>query len=98
VPWFVILSQDATRHESLRVKRTKEGFDLNAYKLMLKAGYNFGLSSSLGELNLDFTEERTHGLNGTQKKLKDQSYTIDLAKAGLGVEVVKEEGELKSTK
>ncbi|CAL2265602.1 unnamed protein product [Prunus armeniaca] len=122
VPWFVKPSQDTTRHESLSVKRTKEGFDPNAYKHMLKAGYNFDLSSSLGKLNPYFTGERTHGLNETQKKLKDQGYAIDLAKTGLGftpialvkiftqriekqadaqhisVEVVKEEGELKSTK
>ncbi|CAL9024695.1 unnamed protein product [Prunus brigantina] len=81
---FVKPSQDATRHESLPVKRTKEGFDPNAYKLMSKAGYNFGLSPSLGELNLDITRERTHGLNETQKKLKDKGCTINSAGVGPG--------------
>ena len=76
--------QDATRREYLPVKRTKEGFDPNAYKLMSKAGYDFGLSSSLGELNPDVTGERTHGLSETQKKLKEQGYTIDSARTGLG--------------
>ncbi|CAL8162574.1 unnamed protein product [Prunus armeniaca] len=84
VPWFVRPSQDATRHESLPVKRTKEGFDPNTYQLMLKADYNFDLSFSLGKLNPYFTGERTHDLNETQEKLKDQGYAIDLAKTGLG--------------
>ncbi|CAL8088707.1 unnamed protein product [Prunus armeniaca] len=84
VPRFIRPSQDATRHESLPVKRTKKGFDPNAYKLMSKAGYDFDLSPSLGELNLDITGERTHGLNETQKKLKKQGYIINSARAGLG--------------
>ncbi|CAL8174005.1 unnamed protein product [Prunus armeniaca] len=84
IPGFVRPSQDAARREYLSVKRTKEGFDPNAYKLMSKAGYDFGLSSSVGELNPDVTGERTHGLSKTQKKLKEQGYMIDSARAGLG--------------
>ncbi|CAL8990430.1 unnamed protein product [Prunus brigantina] len=84
VPGFVRPSQEATRHESLPVTRTKEGFDPNAYKLMSKAGYDFGFSSLMGELNPDVTGERKHGLSETQKKLKGQGYTIDSARAGLG--------------
>ncbi|CAL2238575.1 unnamed protein product [Prunus armeniaca] len=84
VPGFVRPSQKAIGHESLSIKRTKEGFDPNAYKLMSKAGCDFGLSPLPGELNLDITGERTHGLNETQKKLKKQGYVIDLARAGLG--------------
>ncbi|KAI5317506.1 hypothetical protein L3X38_037213 [Prunus dulcis] len=84
VPGFVRPLQDATRREYLPVKRTKEGFDPNAYKLMSKAGYDFGLSSSLGELNPDITGERTHNLSETQKKLKEQGYTIGSARTGLG--------------
>ncbi|KAI5349453.1 hypothetical protein L3X38_002340 [Prunus dulcis] len=82
VPGFVRPLQDATRREYLPVKRTKEGFDPNAYKLMSKAGYDFGLSSSLGELNPDVTGERTLGLSETQKKLK--KHTIGSARTGLG--------------
>ncbi|CAL2276468.1 unnamed protein product [Prunus armeniaca] len=82
-PGFIRPSQDAARREYLSVKRTKEVFDPNAYKLMSKAGYDFGLSSSLGELNPYVTGERTHGLNKTQKKLKEQGYTINSARAGL---------------
>ncbi|XP_020410515.1 uncharacterized protein LOC109946596 [Prunus persica] len=41
VPGFVRPLQDATRREYLPVKRTKEGFDPNAYKLMSKAGLGF---------------------------------------------------------
>ncbi|KAI5348894.1 hypothetical protein L3X38_001781 [Prunus dulcis] len=88
VPGFVKPSQDATRHESLSVKRTKEGFDPNADKLMSKAGYEFGLSPSLGQLNTDITGEMTHGLNETQKKLKEQGYVIDSARAGLGFTLI----------
>ncbi|KAI5312767.1 hypothetical protein L3X38_041941 [Prunus dulcis] len=84
VPGFVRPLRDATRCEYLPVKRTKEGFDPNAYKVMSKAGYDFGLSSSLGELNPDVTGERTHGLSETQKKLKEQGYTIDSPRTGLG--------------
>ncbi|KAI5340150.1 hypothetical protein L3X38_019424 [Prunus dulcis] len=84
IPGFVRPLQDATRHEYLPVKRNKEGFDHNANKLMSKAGYDFGLSSSLEELNPDVTGERTHGLSETQKKLREQGYTIDLARACLG--------------
>ncbi|KAI5338030.1 hypothetical protein L3X38_017301 [Prunus dulcis] len=84
VPGFVRPLQDATRREYLPVERTKKGFDHNAYKLMSKAGYDFSLSSSLEELNPDITRERTHGLSETQKKLKEQGYTIDSARAGLG--------------
>ncbi|KAI5342408.1 hypothetical protein L3X38_010283 [Prunus dulcis] len=84
VSGFVRPLQDATRREYLPVKRTKEGFDPNAYKLMSKASYDFGLSSSLGELNPDVTGERTHGLSETQKKLKEQGYIIDSARTGLG--------------
>ncbi|CAL8084374.1 unnamed protein product [Prunus armeniaca] len=84
VPGFVRPSQDTTRREYLPVKRTKEGFDPNAYKLMSKASYDFGLSYSMGELNPDVTGERTHSLSETQKKLKEQGYMIDLARAGLG--------------
>ncbi|CAL2259536.1 unnamed protein product [Prunus armeniaca] len=51
---------------------------------MSKAGYDFGLSSSLGELNPDVTREMTHGLSETQKKWKEQGYTIDSTRAGLG--------------
>ncbi|CAL9001099.1 unnamed protein product [Prunus brigantina] len=55
---------------------------------MSKAGYDFGLSSSLGKLNLDVIGERTHGLSETQKKLKEQGYIIDATRAGLGFTLV----------
>ncbi|CAL2256853.1 unnamed protein product [Prunus armeniaca] len=51
---------------------------------MSKASYDFSLSSSMGELNPDVTGGRKHGLSETQKKLKEQGYTIDSARAGLG--------------
>ncbi|KAI5313667.1 hypothetical protein L3X38_042843 [Prunus dulcis] len=45
--------------------------------------YDFGLSPSPGELNPNVTRERTHGRSEIQKKLKEQSYTIDSARACL---------------
>ncbi|CAL8153332.1 unnamed protein product [Prunus armeniaca] len=51
---------------------------------MSKVGYDFGLSSSLGKLNPNVAGERTHGLSETRKKLKEQGYTIDAARVGLG--------------
>lgn len=84
VPVFFKPLQDAARHESIAVKRTKEGFDPNTYKLMLKASYNFDLSSSLGKLNPDITREKTHGLDKTQKRFKEWGYVINSARADLG--------------
>ncbi|CAL2228165.1 unnamed protein product [Prunus armeniaca] len=95
VPGFVRPLQDATRREYLPIKRTKEGFDPNAYKLMSKANYDFSLSSSLVELNPDVTGKRTHGLSETRKKLKEQGYTIDSARAGLAVEEEEEPKVIK---
>jgi len=84
VPEFVRPLQNVARHESLPIKRTKEGFDPNAYKLMSKAGYDFSQSSLLGELNPDITGERTCGPNETQKRLKEWGYVIDSSRVGLG--------------
>jgi hypothetical protein len=43
-------------HGSLPTKRTEEGFDPNAYKLMAKAGYNHKEPNGLGDLFLKLLE------------------------------------------
>ena len=65
----------------LPTKRTEEGFDLNAYKLMSKAGYNFASSSSPGKKVANIKER---DLTKTQKKLKEHGYGVDNNKSGLG--------------
>ena len=54
------------------------------YKLLAKAGYDFNSSSQLGELSLKITSEKMHGLNKTQKKLKQQGYAVKPSRADLG--------------
>ncbi|KAM1845265.1 hypothetical protein ACFX13_019587 [Malus domestica] len=68
----------------LPTKRTKEGFDLNAYKLKLKAGYDFASSSNLGEKVSNTVNDKEHNLTKTQKKLKEHGYGVDNNKVGLG--------------
>ncbi|KAH7860917.1 hypothetical protein Vadar_019506 [Vaccinium darrowii] len=60
------------------------GFDPNAYKLLAKAGHNSRDSTTLGKLLPEVTGEKIHGLNSTQKMLKQQGYAIKHSKVGLG--------------
>ncbi|KAM1611127.1 hypothetical protein ACFXTN_021456 [Malus domestica] len=68
----------------LPTKRTEEGFDPNAYKLMLKAGYDFASSSNLRKKVSNTVNDKEHNLTKTQKKLKEHGYGVDNNKAGLG--------------
>ena len=63
-------SRDQTKQEFFPGKRTDEGFNPKAYKLSAKAMYDFTSSSQLKELSLVTIGEKIHGLNKTQKKLK----------------------------
>jgi len=47
--------------------RTEDGFDLNAYKLMKKSGYDFNNPISLGHV----IEAKPYGINETQKKIQE---------------------------
>ena len=67
----------------LPTKRTEEGFDPNAYKLMLKAGYNFTSSANLGKKDLNTIKDKERDLTKTQKKLEEHGYEVDNNKAGL---------------
>ncbi|KAM1529840.1 hypothetical protein ACFX1Z_018999 [Malus domestica] len=68
----------------LPTKRTEEGFDPNAYKLMSKAGYDFIFSSNLGKKVSNAVNNKERDLTKTQKKLKKHGYGVDNDKAGLG--------------
>ena len=52
---------------NLPTNRTREGFDLNAYKLFVKAGYNPSEPSTLGKLPSENTTRKTReGLGNNQ--------------------------------
>ncbi|XP_050125816.1 uncharacterized protein LOC126603114 [Malus sylvestris] len=68
----------------LPTKRTEEGFDPNAYKLMSKAGYDFVSSSNPGKKVSNTVNNKERDLTETQKKLKKYGYGVNNNKAGLG--------------
>ncbi|KAM1993552.1 hypothetical protein ACFX16_009872 [Malus domestica] len=68
----------------LPTKRTEEGFDPNAYKLMSKAGYDFTSSSNPGKKVSNNVNNKELDLTETQKKLKEHGYGVDNNKARLG--------------
>ncbi|KAM1693092.1 hypothetical protein COP1_032428 [Malus domestica] len=68
----------------LPTKRTEEGFDPNAYKLMSKAGYNFTSFANLGKNDLNTVKDNERDLTKTQKKLEKHGYGVSNNKAGLG--------------
>ena len=57
----------------------KEGFHLNAYKLMKKAGYDFNNLHVLGKIMV----VETYNLNKMQKTIKKQGGLIEISKVGL---------------
>ncbi|KAM2779107.1 hypothetical protein COP1_014414 [Malus domestica] len=67
----------------LPTKRTEEGFDPNAYKLMSKAGYTFASSSNPEKKVSNTVNDKERDLTETKKKLKKHGYGIDNNKAGL---------------
>ena len=81
---FTRATRNFVEEDSLPVRRTKEGFDPKAYKLLEKSGYDFQNPPQLGQLYLDYVEEKSHGLNSTQSKLKQQGYAIKIPRIGLG--------------
>ena len=81
---FVKPSGVPTEQGNLPNKRTAEGFDPKAYKLMAKSGYDFSNPAPLGVLSPESTGERVHGLTETQAKLRQQGHAIIPLKTGLG--------------
>ncbi|KAM2386121.1 hypothetical protein ACFX1X_038632 [Malus domestica] len=68
----------------LPTKRTEEGFDPNACKLMSKAGYNFTSFANLGKNDLNTVKDNKRDFTKTQKKLEEHGYGVNNNKAGLG--------------
>ncbi|KAA0048376.1 uncharacterized protein E6C27_scaffold264G00950 [Cucumis melo var. makuwa] len=62
-------------------RRTVEGFDPKAYKLMAKAGYDSTTRTELKSVKI--FDERPE-LSPTQKKLQKQGYSIPNSRAGIG--------------
>jgi hypothetical protein len=60
---FVKSASDSIKEGSLPNKRTKEGFDPKAYRLLAKSGYDFNNPSQLGQLYSDCVEEKSQWLN-----------------------------------
>ncbi|KAM1680768.1 hypothetical protein ACFX1X_038573 [Malus domestica] len=81
---FIKPLPNGAKPSSLSTKRTKEGFNPNAYKLMLKAGYDFSSSSNLGKKNSNTVNDKERDLTETQNKLKEHDYKVNNNKAGLG--------------
>ena len=65
-------------HGTLPTKRTKEGFDPNAYKLMVKAGYDHEKPSGLGKLIPEPSGKEEH------KVSKAKGFSVTSSKAGIG--------------
>ena len=65
-------------HGTLPIKRTKEGFDPNAYRLMAKASYDHEKSSSLGKLIREASRKEEH------KVSKAKGFNVTSSKAGIG--------------
>ncbi|KAL0386543.1 UNVERIFIED_CONTAM: hypothetical protein Slati_4544500 [Sesamum latifolium] len=69
-------------HEALVID--ENGFDLKAFKLLIKAGYNLKKKLSLGKLPPESTGKKFHGLNATQIMLKEKGHAIQDSQVGLG--------------
>ena len=65
-------------HGTLPTKQTKEGFDPNAYRLMVKASYDHEKSSGLGKLIPEAFGKEEH------KVLKAKGFSVTSSKAGIG--------------
>ncbi|KAK2970518.1 hypothetical protein RJ640_001723 [Escallonia rubra] len=64
--------------------KTYEGFDAKAQKLFKNSGYDFENPVPLGELSPELTGEKVHGLNETQKKLRQQGHRVSPPRMGVG--------------
>ena len=81
---FVKFSQSLTEHGILPSEWTKEWFDLKAYRLFVKVGYDFSKQGNLGKLIPEVTREKVHGLSKTQRKMQLEGYEIPIPKTSLG--------------
>ena len=81
---FTRAMRNLVEEDSLPVRRTEEGFDPKMDKLLAKSGYNFKNPSQLRQLYSDYVEEKLHGHNSTQSKMKQQGYAIEILRTRLG--------------
>lgn len=79
---FMRSSQSLIKHGILLSERTKEWFDLKAYRLLAKAGYDF--SKQGGKLIPKVIGEKVHGLSKTQRRMQLERHEIPIPKIGLG--------------
>lgn len=80
---FVRLS-DQGSYEALPKKRLNEGFDPNAYKLLVKAGYNPNEALKLGKVPHEVIERANHDLNPTQRMMLERGYAVKQSRERLG--------------
>ena len=59
---FTRATCNLVEEDSLPIRRTKEGFDPKAYKVLAKSGYDFQNPPQLGQLYSDYVEEKSRGL------------------------------------
>ncbi|KAL0454264.1 UNVERIFIED_CONTAM: hypothetical protein Slati_0765600 [Sesamum latifolium] len=71
-------------HRETSNLQTAKGFDPKAYKLLVKAGYNPQDRDTLGKLSQEADGEQVHGLNATQKMLREKGHSVQSSRSGLG--------------
>ncbi|KAK2974030.1 LOW QUALITY PROTEIN: hypothetical protein RJ640_006222 [Escallonia rubra] len=81
---FVEPSRGMAKHPHPPSVKTYEGFDAKAQKLFKNSGYDFENPAPLGELSPELTGEKVHGLNETQKKLRQQGHRVNPPRMGVG--------------
>lgn len=59
-------------YKALPKKHTNEGFDPNAYKLLVKEGYNPNEAYKLGKILHEVIENGNHGLNPPQRMMLER--------------------------
>ncbi|XP_071928028.1 uncharacterized protein [Coffea arabica] len=72
------------KQDTIPKSRTKKDFDPIAYKFLAKVRYDFKESVVLNISPSQFTSDMIHGLNPTQKILKEKGYVIENLKFDLG--------------
>ena len=81
---FVHPKEDlVVEHNSLPTTWTQEGFDPNAYKLLVKTDYNPNENNTLAKILSEVTGEKTQELISIQKMLKGKAYAIERSSMSL---------------
>ncbi|XP_027122222.1 uncharacterized protein [Coffea arabica] len=80
----LLTKESEVEQDTIPKLRTKEDFDPIAYKLLAKAGYDLKEFAVLNVPSCQSTSDMIHGLNPTQKMLKEKGYAVENLKFGLG--------------